>query len=49
VPKFGFDVASDSHSTATPYRQDNYFGTLGGADGSIERRMSGVLVGGMDL
>jgi len=32
-----------------PYRQDNYFGTLGGADGSIERRMSGVLVGGMDV
>ena len=47
--KFGFGAASDSHSTAVPYRQDNYFGTLGAADGSIERRMSGVLVGGMDV
>ncbi len=47
--KFGFGAASDSHSTGVPYRQDNYFGTLGGADGSIERRMSGVLVGGMDV
>ena len=47
--KFGFGAASDSHSTGVPYRQDNYFGTLGGADSSIERRMSGVLVGGMDV
>ena len=47
--KFGFGAASNSHSTGVPYRQDNYFGTLGGADGSIERRMSGVLVGGMDV
>ena len=47
--KFGFGAASDSHSTAVPYRQDNYFGTLGAADSSIERRMSGVLVGGMDV
>jgi hypothetical protein len=47
--KFGFGAASDSHSTAVPYRQSNYFGTLGAADGSIEKRMSGVLVGGMDV
>ena len=47
--KFGFGAASDSHSTATPYRQDNYFGTLGAADSSIERRMSGVIIGGMDV
>jgi hypothetical protein len=47
--KFGFGAASDSHSTATPYRQDNYFGTLGGADGTIERRMSGVVVSGIDV
>jgi Protein of unknown function (DUF3604) len=47
--KFGFGAASDSHATAVPYRQDNYFGTLGATDSSIERRMSGVLVGGMDV
>jgi hypothetical protein len=41
--KFGFGAASDSHSTAVLYRQDNYFGTLGAADGTIERRLSGVL------
>jgi hypothetical protein len=44
--KFGFGAASDSHSTATPYRQDNYFGTLGALDGTIEARMSGVVGGG---
>jgi hypothetical protein len=47
--KFGLGAASDSHSTGVPYRQENYFGTLGGADGSSEKRMSGVLVGGMDI
>jgi Protein of unknown function (DUF3604) len=46
--KFGFGAASDSHATAVPYRQGNYFGTLGAMDSSIERRMSGVLIGGMD-
>ena len=47
--KFGFGAASDSHSTGTTYRQENYFGTLGAADSSIEARMSGILVGGMDV
>ncbi len=44
--KFGFGAASDSHATAVPYRQDNYFGTIGAIDGTIEARMSGVVGGG---
>jgi hypothetical protein len=47
--KFGFGAASDSHSTATPYRQDNYFGTIGAVDGSIEKRMSGIVAAGIDM
>ncbi|MFQ3457688.1 DUF3604 domain-containing protein [Bradyrhizobium sp. UFLA01-814] len=47
--KFGFGAASDSHSTATPYRQDNYFGTLGSLDGTVERRMAGLLLSGIDV
>ena len=47
--KFGFGAASDSHATAVPYRQDNYFGTIGTIDGSIERRMSGVVATGIDM
>jgi Protein of unknown function (DUF3604) len=45
--KFGFGAASDSHNTAVPYRQDNYFGGHSFTDGTIEARMSGTLVGGM--
>ena len=45
--KFGFGAASDSHNTAVPYRQDNFFGGHTFTDGSIQARMSGVLVGGM--
>ena len=44
--KFGFGAASDSHATATPYRQDNYFGTIGTLDASIEARMSGPVYAG---
>jgi len=47
--KFGFGAASDSHATAVPYRQDNYFGTLGVLDSSIEARMSGRLLSGIDV
>jgi len=47
--KFGFGAASDSHSTGVPYRQNNYFGTLGALDGSIEARMSGRILSGMDV
>lgn len=45
--KLGFGAASDSHNTAVPYRQDNFFGGHTFTDGTIEARMSGTLVGGM--
>ncbi|HEY2775093.1 MAG TPA: DUF3604 domain-containing protein [Candidatus Binatia bacterium] len=45
--KFGFGAASDSHNTAVPYRQDNFFGGHTFTDGTIEGRMSGTVVGGM--
>jgi Protein of unknown function (DUF3604) len=45
--KFGFGAASDSHNTAVPYRQDNFFGGHSFTDGTIEARMSGTMVGGM--
>src|SRR5262249_62250584 len=44
--KFGFGAASDSHNTAVPYRQDNFFGGHSFTDGTDEVRMSGSLVGG---
>jgi len=46
--KFGFGAASDSHNTAVPYRQDNFFGAHGVTDGTIEIRMSGAVNAGMD-
>jgi hypothetical protein len=45
--RFGFGAASDSHNTAVPYRQDNFFGGHSFTDGTIEARMAGTLVGGM--
>jgi hypothetical protein len=45
--KFGFGAASDSHNTAVPYRQDNFFGGHTFTDGTPEARMSGTVVGGM--
>src|SRR5262249_37054251 len=45
--RFGFGAGSDSHNTAVPYRQDNFFGGHSFTDGTIEARMSGTLVGGM--
>jgi Protein of unknown function (DUF3604) len=46
--KFGFGAAADSHNTGVPYRQDNFFGGHGALDGTIQDRMSGKLVAGMD-
>ena len=46
--KFGFGAASDSHNTAVPYRQDNFFGAHGATDGTIDLRMSGAVNAGMD-
>jgi Protein of unknown function (DUF3604) len=45
---FGFGAASDSHNTAVPYRQDNFFGGHAELDGTIEARMSGRVFAGMD-
>jgi hypothetical protein len=45
--KFGFGGGSDSHNTAVPYRQGNFFGGHTFTDGTIEARMSGTIVGGM--
>ena len=40
--KFGFGAASDSHNTAVPYRQDNFFGGHSFTDGTPEARMAGT-------
>jgi hypothetical protein len=44
--KFGVGGASDSHNTAVPYRQGNFFGGHSVFDGTPEARMSGTVVGG---
>jgi len=48
--KLGMAGGSDSHNTGSPYRQDNFYGLHAEADGSVERRFAGVLIGGtMDV
>lgn len=48
--KFGMAGGSDAHNSASSYRQDNFFGMHADADGSLERRFAGVLIGGtMDV
>ena len=48
--KFGMAGGSDSHNTGSPYRQDNFFGLHADADGTVETRLAGVLIGGtMDV
>lgn len=48
--KQGMGGGSDSHNSASPYRQDNFFGLHADADGTVERRFAGVLIGGtMDV
>jgi hypothetical protein len=44
--KFGFGAASDSHNTGAPYRHDNFYGGHAQLDGTVERRMAGVLAFG---
>ncbi len=46
--KFGFLSGSDSHNAAAPYRQDNFFGGHGAADGGLKERMAGHLFAGAD-
>jgi Protein of unknown function (DUF3604) len=43
--KFGMAAGSDSHNTASPYRQDNFYGGHASADGTVERRLAGVMLG----
>jgi hypothetical protein len=43
--KFGMAAGSDSHNTGSPYRQDNFYGGHADADGTVERRLAGVLLG----
>lgn len=40
--KFGFVAGSDSHSAASSYRQDDYFGEHGTLDDTIEKRLSPI-------
>jgi hypothetical protein len=44
--KFGMAAGSDSHNTGSPYRQDNFYGGHAQIDGTVERRMAGVLAFG---
>lgn len=46
--KLGFAAGSDSHNTAVPYRQNNFFGQAAKADGTPQIRLSGVVTAGMD-
>jgi hypothetical protein len=46
--KFGFGAAADSHNTAVPYRQENYFGAHAMTDATPEIRLSGRLTAGID-
>ena len=43
--KFGMAGGSDSHNSASPYRQDNFYGGHAEVDGSVERRFAGVMIG----
>jgi len=44
--KLGMAGGSDSHNTGSPYRQDNFYGGHGAADGTVDKRLAGVLLGG---
>ncbi|MBE2241409.1 MAG: DUF3604 domain-containing protein, partial [Burkholderiaceae bacterium] len=47
--KTGIVGGSDSHNTATPYRQQNFFGAHGRNDGTLKERMSGHVFAGLDV
>jgi len=44
--RFGMAGGSDSHNTGSAYRQDNFFGGHAQIDGTVDRRMAGVLAFG---
>ena len=47
--KTGVVGGSDSHNTAVPYRQDNFFGGHARLDGAIKERMAGHNFAGLDV
>jgi len=47
--KFGMAGGSDSHDSASPYRQENFFGGHAHEDGTIETRMGGHNFAGIDV
>ena len=47
--KFGMAGGSDAHDSASPYRQENFFGGHGHEDGTIETRMAGHNFAGIDV
>ena len=47
--KTGFVGGSDSHNSATPYRQNNFFGGHVLNDGDIKQRMAGYVFAGLDV
>jgi hypothetical protein len=46
--RFGLVSGSDSHVGTVPYRQDNYFGVHGTADDTIEERVDGAALLGLN-
>lgn len=44
--KFGMAGGSDSHNTGSPYRHENFYGGHAQTDGTVDRRMAGVLAFG---
>jgi hypothetical protein len=46
--KFGLVSGSDSHVSVAPYRQDNFFGVHGTVDDTIEKRLDGAVVIGLN-
>jgi hypothetical protein len=47
--KTGIVAGSDSHNTAVPYRQENFFGGHARLDGEIKERMAGHNFAGLDV
>jgi Protein of unknown function (DUF3604) len=46
--RFGVVGGSDSHVSVVPYRQDNFFGVHGTVDDTIEKRVDGATVLGLN-
>ncbi|MAT92788.1 MAG: hypothetical protein CME59_09315 [Halioglobus sp.] len=46
--RMGMVAGSDSHVTAVPYRQENFFGVHGTVDDSREKRLNGATVLGLN-